>query len=80
MRLLDEILTQGAYIEIDDKGKNPLDFIAINYKGLSKIAREVEDELGDATHENIEKALSYPYVIIPDNGEINYFFIRKVIP
>jgi N-acetylglutamate synthase/N-acetylornithine aminotransferase len=84
MRLIDEIVTQAAYLETgkNEEEKN-IDFVCLTYKALSKILVEVELEYGDSTERHLTEALSMPYVLIPGSNtrqEINYYFAKKIEP
>lgn len=84
MRLIDEIVTQAAYLETgDSKQEKVIDFVCLTYKALSKILAEVEQEYGESNEAAITKALSMNYVLITGSGtkqEINYYFGKKIIP
>ena len=84
MRLIDEIVTQAAYLETgENENDRVIDFVCLSYKALSKILFEVEKEYGDSTEKHLTGALSMPYVLIPGGGtcaEINYYFAKKVLP
>lgn len=84
MRLIDEIVTQAAYLETGDtKEEKLIDFVCLTYRALSKIVAEVEQEYGASTEKHLLEALSMPYMLIPGGGtrnEINYYFAKKITP
>lgn len=85
MRLIDEIVTQAAYLETGggDVSNAVVEYVCLTYKALSKIVVEVEEEYGNPSDVNIIKALSMPYLLITgpaSRQNIDYFFGKKILP
>lgn len=80
MRLVDEILTQSAYIGFGNI--DPVEYVAISNKTLDAILSEIKDEsdVEEITIEELESILTLKILIIPNSIGIDYRFFKEINP
>jgi hypothetical protein len=78
MRLIDEILTQSAYLDLSNS--DPIEFVAISNETLSVLTEEISYDLNidDVSLHDIEKMLTLKVLIIPSFLGIDYRFFKEV--
>lgn len=78
MRLLDEILTQSAYLDLSNS--DPIEYVAISNETLSVLTEEISFEINaeDVSLQDVEKMLTLKILIIPNFLGIDYRFFKEV--
>jgi hypothetical protein len=78
MRLIDEIITQSAYLDYDSN--SPIEYVALSMDAYLQISREIfeetdKEEIGD---NDIEDFLTMKFVLMPTLISIDYRFLKEI--
>jgi len=78
MRLIDEIITQTAYLDFDNQ--NPIEFVALSMEAYNQIIKEVSEEIDKQyiDDDDLEKCLTMKYVLMPSLISIDYRFLKEI--
>lgn len=78
MRLIDEIITQTAYLDFESS--DPIEYVALSMEAHNQIVKEVAEEIDKQyiDDDDLERCLSMKYVLMPSLNSIDYRFLKEV--